>query len=68
MLELHVPLPPVPALALLALFYPLLLLLSEATQRLAGFGVPALGLLPLLGPALYLLLRPKSGDAVVEEE
>jgi osmoprotectant transport system permease protein len=47
----------VPALALLALFYPLLLLLSQATQRLAGFGVPALGLLPsLLALALYALL------------
>lgn len=47
----------VPALALLALFYPLLLLIGEATQRLAGFGVPALGLLPsLLALALYALL------------
>jgi osmoprotectant transport system permease protein len=47
----------IPALALLALFYPLLLLVSQATQRLAGFGVPALGLLPsLLALALYALL------------
>jgi osmoprotectant transport system permease protein len=47
----------IPALALLALFYPLLLLISEATQRLAGFGVPALGFLPaLLALALYALL------------
>ncbi|PZN92669.1 MAG: ABC transporter permease [Alphaproteobacteria bacterium] len=47
----------VPALALLALFYPLLLLIGGVTQRLAGFGVPALGLLPsLLALALYALL------------
>jgi osmoprotectant transport system permease protein len=47
----------VPALALLALFYPLLLLIGAATQRLAGFGVPALGLLPsLLALALYAVL------------
>jgi osmoprotectant transport system permease protein len=47
----------VPALALLALFYPLLLLIGQATQRLAGFGVPALGLLPsLLALSLYALL------------
>jgi osmoprotectant transport system permease protein len=47
----------VPALALLALFYPLLLLISAATQRLAGFGVPALGFLPaLLALTLYALL------------
>lgn len=47
----------VPSLALLALFYPLLLLIGEATQRLAGFGIPALGLLPsLLALSLYALL------------
>ncbi|WP_426167308.1 ABC transporter permease/substrate-binding protein [Sandarakinorhabdus sp. DWP1-3-1] len=47
----------IPALALLALFYPLLLLVGGLTQRLAGFGVPALGLLPsLLALALYALL------------
>ena len=47
----------IPALALLALFYPLLLLVGAATQRLAGFGIPALGLLPsLLALALYALL------------
>ncbi len=47
----------VPSLALLALFYPLLLLISAATQKMAGFGVPALGLLPsLLALALYALL------------
>ncbi|KPF61620.1 ABC transporter permease [alpha proteobacterium AAP81b] len=47
----------VPALALLALFYPLLLVIGEVTQRVAGFGIPALGLLPsLLALALYALL------------
>ena len=47
----------VPALALLSLFYPFLLLVGQATQRLAGFGVPALGLLPsLLALSLYALL------------
>jgi len=47
----------IPSLALLALFYPFLLLVGGLTQRLAGFGVPALGLLPsLLALALYALL------------
>ena len=47
----------IPALALLALFYPLLLLLGGITRRLVGFGIPALGLLPsLLALALYALL------------
>jgi osmoprotectant transport system permease protein len=47
----------IPSLALLALFYPLLLLISGLTERLAGFGVPALGLLPsLLALSLYALL------------
>ena len=47
----------VPALALLALFYPLLLAIGGVTTRLAGFGIPALGLLPsLLALALYALL------------
>ncbi|GGE18638.1 ABC transporter permease [Polymorphobacter glacialis] len=47
----------IPALALLALFYPLLLLLGGLTQRFAGFGIPALGLLPsLLALSLYALL------------
>ncbi len=47
----------VPALALLALFYPLLLAIGGITQRVAGFGIPALGLLPsLLALALYALL------------
>ena len=47
----------IPSLALLALFYPLLLLVGGLTQRFAGFGVPALGLLPsLLALALYALL------------
>ncbi len=54
----------VPALALLALFYPLLLALGEVTQRLAGFGVPALGLLPsLLALSLYALLPLLRGGA-----
>ncbi|OYU15407.1 MAG: ABC transporter permease [Alphaproteobacteria bacterium PA4] len=54
----------VPALALLALFYPLLLAVGQLTQRLAGFGVPALGLLPsLLALALYALLPLLRGGA-----
>ena len=54
----------VPALALLALFYPLLLLIGGLTQRLAGFGIPALGLLPsLLALALYALLPLLRGGA-----
>lgn len=54
----------VPALALLALFYPLLLALSALTERLAGFGVPALGFLPsLLALALYALLPLLRGGA-----
>ena len=47
----------IPSLALLALFYPLLLLVGQFTQRLAGFGIPALGFLPaLLALTLYALL------------
>jgi osmoprotectant transport system permease protein len=47
----------IPALALLALFYPLLLALGQVTQMAAGFGIPALGLLPsLLALSLYALL------------
>ncbi|MEI2735150.1 MAG: ABC transporter permease subunit [Rhodoblastus sp.] len=47
----------IPALALLALFYPLLLALSGLTQTLFGAGVPALGFLPaLLALALYAML------------
>jgi osmoprotectant transport system permease protein len=54
----------IPALALLALFYPLLLLISAATQRIGGFGIPALGLLPsLLALALYALLPLLRGGA-----
>ncbi|MEY2883404.1 MAG: choline transport system permease protein OpuBB, partial [Pseudomonadota bacterium] len=54
----------VPALALMALFYPLLLAVGQLTQRLAGFGVPALGLLPsLLALALYALLPLLRGGA-----
>ena len=54
----------IPAIALLALFYPLLLALTAVTQPLAGFGVPALGLLPsLLALALYALLPLLRGGA-----
>jgi len=47
----------IPALALLALFYPLLLALSLITRDLFGVGVPALGWLPaLLALTLYSML------------
>ena len=47
----------VPALALLALFYPMLLSLSALAGRLGMGGVPALGFLPsLLALALYAVL------------
>jgi glycine betaine/choline ABC-type transport system substrate-binding protein/ABC-type proline/glycine betaine transport system permease subunit len=47
----------IPALALLALFYPLLLGISLVTQKFLGFGVPALGWLPaLLALTLYAML------------
>jgi osmoprotectant transport system permease protein len=47
----------IPGLALLALFYPLLLGLSAFTTALFGFGIPALGFLPsLLALTLYSLL------------
>lgn len=47
----------IPSLALLALFYPLLLLLSAALKSLTGFGFPALGFLPaLLALTLYAIL------------
>ena len=47
----------VPSLALLALFYPLLLGLSSLCRRLFGFGFPALGFLPsLLALTLYSML------------
>lgn len=47
----------IPALALLALFYPLLLGLSALTQRTLGVATPALGFLPaLLALALYAML------------
>jgi osmoprotectant transport system permease protein len=47
----------IPGLALLALFYPLLLGLSVFTKAAFGFGVPALGFLPsLLALTLYSLL------------
>ena len=47
----------IPGLALLALFYPLLLGLSALTASLFGFGLPALGFLPtVLALTLYSLL------------
>ncbi len=47
----------VPSLALLALFYPLLLAVSELTERAFGVGFSALGFLPsLLALALYSML------------
>jgi len=47
----------VPGLALLALFYPLLLALSALAERLFGTGFPALGFLPsVLALALYAML------------
>ncbi len=47
----------VPGLALLALFYPLLLALSSLSQRLFGVSFPALGFLPaVLALALYAVL------------
>ena len=47
----------IPALALLALFYPLLLAISGLTQELVGVTTPALGFLPaLLALALYAML------------
>lgn len=47
----------IPSLALLALFYPLLLLLSNLAKATLGFGFPALGFLPaLLALSLYAML------------
>ena len=47
----------VPSLALLALFYPLLLALSGLTQNFFGIGFSALGFLPsLLALTLYSML------------
>ena len=47
----------IPSLALLALFYPLLLALSAAARMVSGHGFPALGFLPsLLALSLYALL------------
>jgi osmoprotectant transport system permease protein len=47
----------IPGLALLALFYPLLLAVSALTTRLFGIGVPALGFLPsLLALTIYSML------------
>jgi len=47
----------IPSLALLALFYPLLLLLSGLATKVLGHGFPALGFLPsLLALTLYSML------------
>jgi osmoprotectant transport system permease protein len=47
----------IPGLALLALFYPLLLALSSVTARAIGLRIPALGFLPaLLALTLYSML------------
>jgi osmoprotectant transport system permease protein len=47
----------IPGLALLALFYPLLLGLSALTLKFFGFGVPALGFLPsVLALTVYSML------------
>ncbi len=47
----------IPGLALLALFYPLLLALSALSKGLTGVGIPALGFLPsLLALTLYSML------------
>jgi osmoprotectant transport system substrate-binding protein/osmoprotectant transport system permease protein len=47
----------IPGLALLALFYPLLLALSALSERLFGVGFSALGFLPsVLALALYSML------------
>ena len=47
----------IPGLALLALFYPLLLALSALTRKLCGISVPALGFLPaLMALTLYSIL------------
>ncbi len=47
----------IPSLALLALFYPLLLLVSSAAKAVSGHGFPALGFLPaLLALTLYAIL------------
>ena len=47
----------IPGLALLALFYPLLLVLAALCERLFGAGFPALGFLPsVLALALYSML------------
>lgn len=47
----------IPSLALLALFFPILLLLSGLAERVLGHGFPALGFLPsLLALTLYSML------------
>lgn len=55
----------VPALALMALFYPLLLALSAASEAMGGPRTPALGFLPaLLALTLYAML-PLLRNAIV---
>ena len=58
----------IPSLALLALFFPLLLLLASASKRLTGVGFSALGFLPsLLALTLYSLLPIlRNGVAALE--
>lgn len=47
----------IPGLALLAIFYPVLLALSSVTRPALGFGLPALGFLPsVLALGLYAIL------------
>ncbi len=48
----------IPGLALLALFYPLLLALSSVTTRFLGFSVPALGFLPSLAALTIYAMLP----------
>ena len=55
----------IPSLALLALFYPLLLVLSSASQALSGHGFSALGFLPALAAlTLYSILPILIGDGI----
>ncbi len=59
----------VPGLALLALFYPLLLALSTSTERVFGFGFRALGFLPAIARADALFDAPgpaQHGDGAGE--
>ena len=54
----------VPGLALMALFYPLLLGLSALTMSTFGFGVPALGFLPSLAALVLYSMLPILRNAV----